>query len=113
MNVFTTEHPLTSQPSWFERREYPVLSFVCSVFVSALILTPVILGGLYYYDLSDIGAEATPLPDSGLDFFIGCVFSFIVSLVCSLLVVTGYRLVAGIYRRRMGGGVLKKFPDRQ
>jgi hypothetical protein len=98
MNIFTTDHPLTLQPSWFDRRVYPKLSFVCSVFVLALVLTPVILVGLYYYDMSDIGAEATPLPDSWLDFFIGSIFSFVVGLICSFFFVVAHRLILRFMR---------------
>jgi len=94
INIFTTDHPLTLQPSWFDRREHPVLSFVCSVFVSTLILTPPILIGLYYYDLNDIGAEPDPFPDPLLDFVVGSILSFVISLVCSFFVVSAHRLLA-------------------
>ena len=92
-SIFTTDHPLTLQPSWFDRREHPVLSFVCSVLVSTLILTPLILIGLYYYDISDIGAEPDPFPDPLLDFVVGSILSFIISLVCSFFVVLAHRLM--------------------
>jgi hypothetical protein len=94
MNIFTTDHPLTLQPSWFDTREYPVLSFVCSVFVSTLILTPLVLIGLYYYALSDIGAEGDPFPDPWLDFVVGSILSFAISLICSFFVVFAHRLMA-------------------
>jgi len=94
INIFTTDHPLTLQPSWFDRREYPVLSFVCSVFVSTLIFTPLILIGLYHYDLNDIGAEPDPFPDPLLDFVVGSILSFVISLVCSFFVVLAHRLMA-------------------
>jgi hypothetical protein len=93
MNVFTTDHPLTVQPSWFDRREYPKLSFVCSVLVSELVLTPVILVGLYYYAASDSGAESDPFPDPWLDFIVGSIFAFVASLICSFFVVMAYRLM--------------------
>jgi|SRR5882724_1011851 len=93
INIFTTDHPLTLQPSWFDRREYPVLSFVCSVLVSTLIFTPLILIGLYYYDLSDIGAEPDPFPDPWQDFVFGSILSFVISLVCSFFVILAHRLM--------------------
>src|SRR4051794_23485238 len=94
MNIFTTDHPLTLQPSWFDRKEYPKLSFVCSVFLSTLVLTPLILVGLYYYAMSDIGAEPDPFPDPWLEFVVGSVLSFVVGFVCSFFVVTAHRLLA-------------------
>jgi hypothetical protein len=65
MNVFTTGYPLTSQPSWFDACAHPFLSFVSNAFVSALILTPLVLVRLYHYAISDIGAEPNLFPDLG------------------------------------------------
>ena len=105
MNVFTIDHPLTLQPSWFDRREYPKLSFVCSVFVSTLIFTPLILAGLYYFDMSEIGAEPDPFPDPWLDFIVGIVLSLVVSFVGSFFVLMAHRLLAH-WRSRCGSRVL-------
>lgn len=100
MNIFTTEHPLTSQPSWFDTKEHPFLSFVCSVFVLALVFTPLILFGLYSYAISDIGAEPNPFPDPWLALAVGSIYSFTISLVGASLVVLAYRMLARSWRSR-------------
>jgi hypothetical protein len=91
MNVFTTDHPLTLQPSWFDRRVYPFWSFVCSVVVLAVIFTPAILVGLYFWLTSDIGAESQPFPDPWFDLAVGAGISFVVGIICASLVVLIYR----------------------
>jgi hypothetical protein len=96
MSIFTTDHPLTSQPTLFDKRAFPVLSFVCSVFVAALIFTPLILAGLYFYLISDIGAEATPFPDPWFDLAVGIGVSFVIGIICASPVV----LLARYWRSR-------------
>jgi hypothetical protein len=100
MDIFTTDHPLTSQPSWFDARSFPLLSFVCTVFVTALIITPLIATGLYFYFISDIGAEARPFPDACYDLAVGTCFSFVVGIVLASLLVLTFRLLARIKRSR-------------
>ena len=100
MSIFTTEHPLTSQPSWFDRREFPLLSFACSTVVLALIFTPLILAGLYFYLTSDIGAEQRPFPDPWFDLAVGIAFSFAIGLFCASLVVLIYRWLTRIWSSR-------------
>jgi hypothetical protein len=102
MNIFTTEHPLASQPSWFDTKEHPLLSFVCSVFVLALTLTPLVLARLYFYAISDIGAEPTQFPEPRWALFMGSVLAFALSLVCAFAVVLAYRVLARRWRRRYG-----------
>lgn len=94
MNVFTTKHPMTSQPSWFDTKAHPSLSFVCSVFALALVLTPLVLAGLLHYAVGDIGAEPDPFPDPWLVLFMGSSVAFALSLVCAFLVVLTGRLFA-------------------
>jgi hypothetical protein len=89
VNIFTTEHPLAAQPSWLET--HPWASFVCRVLGGALIGTPLVLVGLYYYFLSDIGAEAAPFPDPWLAHGVAFAFSF----VCAFLIVLARRRYAG------------------
>ncbi len=60
----------------------------------ALIFTPLILSGLYFYLISDIGAEPNPFPDPWFDLVIGIVVSFVIGLICASLVVLTYRLLA-------------------
>ena len=98
MNVFTTDHPLASQSSWFDTRAHPLLSFVCNTVVLALILTPLVLVRLYYYAISDIGAEPNPFPEPWKALFMGSVLAFAVSLVGAFPVVLLYRLFARKWR---------------
>jgi hypothetical protein len=55
MNPFTTDHPLATNSSWFDTREHPRLSFLCSTLLVASLLAPLVLARLYYYAISDIG----------------------------------------------------------
>ena len=71
MNIFTTEHPMASQSSWFDTKEHPRLSFICRTFVLAMILAPFVFVRLYYYAISDIGAEPKPFPQPWWCFFMG------------------------------------------
>jgi hypothetical protein len=100
MNVFTTDHPLTLQPSWFDKREYPIRSFLCSVLLSTLISAPLILAGLYYYDLGDIGAEPDPFPDPYMVFVVGSAVSIALGFIFSFCAVLSYRLLARNWRSR-------------
>jgi hypothetical protein len=93
MSIFTTDHPLTTQPSWFDARAFPALSFLCTSTLLALAFTPLILGGLYIFLTTDIGAEPKPFGDHPLRLLaIGSVFSFVVGFICASFVVTIYRL---------------------
>ena len=60
----------------------------------ALIFTPLILVGLYFYFTSDIGAEPNPFPDPWLDLAVGTVLSFVIGLACASLILLTYRLLA-------------------
>jgi hypothetical protein len=100
MNIFTTEHPLDSVPSWFDTKEHPLLSFVCSVLVLALMLAPLVLVRLILYAFSDIGAEPNPFPDPVAALLVGSVLAFALSLVCAIPVVLAYRLLTQTWRRR-------------
>ena len=93
MNIFETEHPMDSQSSWFDRRKHPKLSFVCSTFLLAAVIAPVILVCLYFWAISDIGAEPNPFPEPLRAFTISVIFAFIVSFVLAALLVLIYRLV--------------------
>lgn len=102
MNPFSIEHPLNSQPSWFDTKEHPVLSFVCSVFFLALILTPIVLVFLYHLAMSDLEGVTTPGPFSfaeiGWFLLVGGVVAFVLSSVCVLPAVLVYRFLLRRWR---------------
>lgn len=93
MNPFTTEHALASA-SWFGAQKHPRLSFFCRSLVLALIFTPFVLVRLYYYTISDIGAEPNPFPQPWWAVFWGSVIAFMVSLVVAVLIMFLWRLSA-------------------
>jgi hypothetical protein len=102
MNVFTTDHPLVSQPSCFDTKERPWLSFVSSTSVLALILTPLVYGYLLYCAATD-GVECTdepPFPGSWAEFLVGGAAVFVFCLFCALLLVSGYRLQRYFWNQR-------------
>ena len=103
MNPFTTDHPLASKSSWFDSREHPKLSFLCSTLVLALVFALVVLVALYYYSVSDIGAEANPFPHPWWALFWGSVIAFVLSLVCAFPIVLLFRLFARSRSRRNEG----------
>ena len=80
MNPFTTDHPLAPKSSWLDAREHPRLSFLCSTVLLALIFAPFILVRLYYYAISDIGAEPTPFPDPWWALLCGGIIAFLLSV---------------------------------
>jgi hypothetical protein len=106
MNPFTTDHPLNSDPSWFDAKDHPVLSFVCMVFVLALVFTPVVLLGLYHWVMSDLEGVTTPGPFSfaelGWFLLVGGVVAFVLSLVCAWPVIAVCRFWLRGWRRRTG-----------
>ena len=93
MGVFTTDHPMTSQPSWFDVKEHPWLSAVCSAIVLALCFTPAILAGLYLYFINDIGAEPNPFPDPWFDLAVGSGLSFIIAILLAAPLMVSFRLL--------------------
>ncbi|HLH55414.1 MAG TPA: hypothetical protein VKY92_17565 [Verrucomicrobiae bacterium] len=101
MNIFTTDHPMASGPSWLDAKEYPRLSFVLSVLLITLILAPLVLIGLYYWVMSDIGAD-NPFGEPWLDLGLGFVVALVPSLPCACVVVFLSRLSA---RYRAGNGM--------
>jgi hypothetical protein len=101
MSRFTTEHPLGSQPSLFDAKKYPKLSFVCSSLVLALTLTPFLYGYGIYCALTDgvICTDEPPLPNSWADFFWEVSELFLFCLFCACLFVSAYRLLSWCYRK--------------
>ena len=100
MDLFTTDNPLTSQPSWFDAKAHPLLSAVCSTAFLALCFTPAILVGLYCYFISDIGAEPNPFPDPWFDLAAGAGLSFIFAILFASVMVMAHRLLARIWTSR-------------
>jgi hypothetical protein len=103
MNVFTTDHPLASGSSWFDTKEHPRLSFVCSAVLWAMILTPFVVVRLYNYAISDIGAEPNPFPEPFWALVVGSVLAFTISLVCVSPFLWVYRTIVS-RRSKFGRG---------
>jgi hypothetical protein len=92
MSIFTTDHPLTTQPSWFDARAFPALSFFCTSTLLATAFTPLILISFYFWLTSDIGAEPKPFGDHPWLLLVsGSIFSFVVGFICASFVVAIYR----------------------
>ena len=91
MNVFTTDHPMVSMPSCLDTKARPLLSFVCRIFAITLFLTPFVYGWLVYCVVTD-DVQCTDEPDGPVLMF-GIPVSFVFSLVCSVLMVSVYRLI--------------------
>ena len=98
MNIFTTDHPLASQPSWSDAKEHPVLSILCSVFLLCPILMPVVISRLYVYFTSDIGAD-NPFPDPWRALAWMIILAFAISLVCAFPLMLLYRMFARCWKR--------------
>ena len=97
MNVFTTDHPLASQPSCFDAQEYPWRSFFCSIVVLALVLLPLLAGLALYLIASDEMFTQEDLPPSVIG-FIAVVFAW--CLFLALGCVSAYRLLAWHFQKR-------------
>ena len=98
MNVFTTDHPMAAQPSLLDAKTHPFLSFVSSSLLLAILLTPLILYGLYQYAMSDIGAD-NPFPEPAWALLMGSILAFIFGFFCACTLLLTYRLVARIWHR--------------
>jgi hypothetical protein len=98
MNVFTTDHPMVSQPSWAGAKAQRRLAALGDALALAIVLTPFALTLLFCL-LDDDGAyvDTTPMLASDIPgiLVMGAVFAFVASYVCALLIVLGYRFVAG------------------
>jgi len=81
MNPCTTGHPLATKSLWDDFRKHPRLSFVFDTLVLALVVAPLVLGCLYKWAISDIGAEANPFP--GLAWLWGSLIAFVFGLCVS------------------------------
>ncbi len=99
MNVFSTEHPMVSQAPVFDARTYPFLNFVWNSLLITVVLVPAFIA-LYVYsvckDAVEIGAEYD-FPDSWACF---TAKAFAFCFCFAVLLVAGYRLVEGYFRRK-------------
>jgi hypothetical protein len=95
MNPFTTDHPLVSKASRFGAKERPMLHFLHRTLALTLIFTPFVLVRLYYYAISDIGAEPNPFPKPWWALFWGSVIAFMLSLVVAVPIMFFISLVFG------------------
>ena len=102
MNPFTTDHPLASRSSWLDTREHPRLSFLCSTVLVALVLAPIALLRLYYYAISDIGAEPNPFPQPWWALFWGSVIAFLFGVCGAIPIVWVGRVLLRAWRRQHG-----------
>jgi hypothetical protein len=91
MNVFTTDHPMIAQTSWFDEKEHPRLSFVCRVAVVALAFTPFVMFRICEFVMNDV-VETTPVEEPGLLWLlvVGGGFAYGVSCAVSVPLVAGY-----------------------
>jgi hypothetical protein len=79
------------ESSWFDAKEYPRASFVLSALVVTLVIAPIVLLGLYYWIMSDVGAN-NPFPEPLSALAIGFVVAFLLSVPCACSIVLVYRL---------------------
>jgi hypothetical protein len=101
VNPFATDHPLASEPSWFDRREHPWLSFICSTLVTAAILAPFILIAVVQAVISDKGPD--PYPSARQLLVWGSAAAGVISLCAAVPLVCIGRLLWCCWR--MGCGV--------
>jgi hypothetical protein len=90
MNLFVAEHPMAAQKIGFDAKQHPKLRFLCCVLITAIMLTPLVLAGLYFQVINDIGAESTPFPEPLKALFFGGLLSFIVSSIVAVILVSAY-----------------------
>src|SRR5262249_32317732 len=95
MNMFSTEHPLAAQPSWFDAKVFPVRSWLLSAAVLAAIGAPILLAVAIYSDLSQAFQFDTPGPiPQSVDDWLGAISgSFIVCLAGALMLIAVLRVI--------------------
>ena len=103
MNLFTTDHPMQSQTSCFDRKAHPVLSFVCTQLAIAFMVFPLLFGWLFY-ELRDFPDETgDQLTSNEVLMLAGLVFVF--CSLCAAAIVGIYRLIGRFVRvSRQGKG---------
>ena len=101
---------MVSQTSCFDAKAYPWRSFLYSVLVFALFLTPLFYGYCLYSDIQDAfeigsGSERDPFPHSWADLMFGLVTAFPFCLFCAIVIMSAYRLLAWLLSGRDGPAV--------
>ena len=97
MNVFTTDHPMASQPSCFDAQKYPWASFFYRILVVALLLLPLLTGFVLYSIGNDDAVTPEDSPDSVLG-FMSAVFTL--SLLLAFGIVSAYRLLRWHFQKK-------------
>jgi hypothetical protein len=92
VNLFTTDHPIVSQTSCFDRKAHPVLSFVCTAFAIVLGLFPALFSWATY-ELRDF-PETTGDQLTFDEVLMGAGLIFVFSCFCATTIVSLHRLVA-------------------
>lgn len=90
MNIFTTDHPMSSRES--ETR--PLWRNVALASFLALMFTPWVLDGLYEFAMRDLGAEPVPFPNPWLALGVGTAVSFVASFLGAFTIALVCRRVA-------------------
>jgi|SRR6185437_16501286 len=98
MGIFTTDHPLASQASWFDVKAHPILSYICHAFATALALLPFVCGYVLYSAFTNPGPECTDFPpitetDPGRFIAFSVAGSFAFCLICAFLITFVYWLL--------------------
>lgn len=96
MNVFATDHPLTTQTSCLDRQAYPWLSYFGQSLVLALALLPVAAVLILYLIATD-DYYGPPEDPPGLAEFMIVISCY--CLVLAFLCVAGYRALGRFFRR--------------
>jgi hypothetical protein len=100
MNIFATDHPMTAQPSWFDARVHPWLSYVSQILVLALILLP-LAAGLVLYSIASADYYALDdQPASIIEFVLFLLYLVTDCLLLAFLCVSVYRLLGWLFRKR-------------
>ncbi len=102
MNIFTTDHPMATEPfewSWFNRKQHPWLSLLCSTLLLAFVFSPAVLYGLYCWFMSDNGGDITLTLKPWPGFIVGFATSLVLSLVPAFPLVLVYRAMERIWRK--------------
>jgi hypothetical protein len=96
MSVYTTDHPLASRISCFDKKLRPWRSFFFSVLIEGLVLTPLLYGFALcqsVHDASIEGSETGGWPDTWGDFIYGAAICFVFCLTCAFVIALVHRLV--------------------
>jgi hypothetical protein len=101
VNVFATDHPLTSQPSCFDKKLHPRLSIICSSLVAALFFTPFVIVFVVFSAITDdSGYSERVLPESWGEFGVFIAWAFTICAAGALVLVSAYRVITLFFPAR-------------